>query len=1422
MDDSGRSWRDLTRPPVHPATPQRTYESALCFLIDLDSGGSRPRVDPLSRVDSTSLVLATRSRERNAGTERVTPLGVVPRAPFPAGAAGVVCELMASTGSPIVALTREVCLELLPALAQAGVLYGARGAEPLSVQRLRPSRAEPWCVRLEAEPANADSSEPVEFSGRIQRTTPLGQETLAPTRIEALLDTGFVVAASELSLLEADSVAWLRSLRQGGLRVPRAELAEFLGALSALPGGPRVSNVEDVGFTLRAEKPQPLLRLALREGKERLLRGTLSFLYRKTAQPDSEAWELGCEMRAEALVDPEARLVLQRDYSEESAVVERLGALRFDVTVWEAGSPSCPFDVRVPLDDFLRSCEGLLEQGFRIELDGQLCRRARGFRAFVDSELDWFELKGNARFDQQALELPELLDCVRKRQRLIKLSDGTLGVLPEQWIIDFDPLAALVNPKRPMLRFHALSALLVDGVLGQWAPASDRSFEAMKARVREFSGVAPLGEPAGFRGELRGYQRVALGWLSALSGLGLGGCLADDMGLGKTVVVLAWLLLQKERAVEPRLPSLLVVPKSLLFNWRSEAERFTPGLKLLLHHGAGRTPPSAHFDEYDLVLASYGTLRRDIVALSGLRFDSVILDEAHTIKNEASQVHRAARRLSSRSRLALSGTPLENHLLELWSLLSFVNPRVFEQVEHLRRTFERARPSQVALREVVHKLVRPFVLRRTKAEVAPELPARIEKTLYVPLGGAQAVVYRQLAEHYRAQILDGRATRRYQGKNFGVSHHNGHEAARALEALLRLRQAACHPALLASAGMLDSPEARAATAEDAPNAKLDLLLDQLASLHVEGHKALVFSQFTGFLGLVRKALERRAIPFEYLDGQTQRREEVVQRFQSRSDACAFLISLKTGGTGLNLTAADYVFLLESVVEPRRRGAGRRPGASHWANQAGDRLPFAHQGHGGVQGGRPARAKAGPGRRVVRRRHGLCRETDARRLRVPPALSFRYRGCSMRWLSTVVPLVTLLLVAYLVFVVGAPRPLLSMRLSGGPTDSLARFTGVLELQSSDGRLPRDLEISARALSGQVARATSTVDADGRSELELDFAGPPLAFDLSVADAGRELGHAKVELRRERWLGKATRRGGFFGVSQGDLALSVAAARGVFAVPFPGKLLVRVQRGGEPVAGAQLTLQVEGASPSSLRGTSDAQGLASFELTPREHVVTLTLRAEAQASSGTLSVSLPMAPGAMLAERRGDSLTLRSPIPETSAYVTLLSEAGRLRSQRVALQASGDASVSEPISLAGLPSGPLWARVENEPGGAGAAVVGWPLFESEPVPAKTLDVRDPWLFDTAQSAHDHERTRRRQVLGWSLVVGLLGAFVSIGVVLARAQKTGRALEAHLASQLGEGSVQSVAPRPRTRSLVYMVLIALGFLLLAAVFAVRLGNG
>jgi SNF2 family DNA or RNA helicase len=338
-----------------------------------------------------------------------------------------------------------------------------------------------------------------------------------------------------------------------------------------------------------------------------------------------------------------------------------------------------------------------------------------------------------------------------------------------------------------------------------------------------------------------------------------------------------------------RRPTLVVAPRSLVFNWKREAARFTPNLSVLDHTGSERRSPGAHFADHDLVLTTYGTLRRDAEALAGVAFGAVVLDEAQAIKNEASDTARAARRLSAPWRLALSGTPVENHLGELWSLMEFLEPGLLGRATAWKAaTAARASPEAVAL---LGRALAPLILRRTKAAVAPDLPPRTEETWVCELSPEERATYEALRARFRDELL-GRA------RSAGAP-----PSARVLEALLRLRQAACHP------GLLDPARA------GAPSAKVERLVATLRGLRETGQKALVFSQFRTLLDLVRPALEAEGITSVTLDGRTRDREAVVARFQDDPALGVMLISLKAGGVGLNLTRAEYVFLLDPWWNP---------------------------------------------------------------------------------------------------------------------------------------------------------------------------------------------------------------------------------------------------------------------------------------------------------------------------------------------------------------------------------------------------------------------------------------------------------------------------------------------------------------------------
>ncbi len=427
-------------------------------------------------------------------------------------------------------------------------------------------------------------------------------------------------------------------------------------------------------------------------------------------------------------------------------------------------------------------------------------------------------------------------------------------------------------------------ALLVDALLQSKAKA-DRKFEELRQRIAEAK-PQPRQEPPTLQAELRPYQRAGLGWLHFLRESGVGGVLADDMGLGKTVQTLS--LLEELRAGGTARPSLVVAPRSLLFNWAAEAKRFAPQLRVLEHHGSDRAENV--FEDSDVVLTTYATMRLDVAELSKIEFEYVILDEAQSIKNATSQVAKASRQLRSKHRLALSGTPIENHLGELWSLFEFLNPGLLGGSRSFNRTFA-SKSAPPERREALARALRPLILRRTKEQVAPELPERIEQTLWCELEGKQKKQYDELRDHYRAALL-------------GSVRKNGIEKSRMkiLEALLRLRQAACDP------GLID-PDT------DASSAKMELLFEELRGVVDSGHRALVFSQFTSFLDIVRATLELEKTPYLYLDGTTRNRQALVEEFQSAGGPPVFLISLKAGGLGLNLTNADYIFLLDPWWNP---------------------------------------------------------------------------------------------------------------------------------------------------------------------------------------------------------------------------------------------------------------------------------------------------------------------------------------------------------------------------------------------------------------------------------------------------------------------------------------------------------------------------
>ena len=418
--------------------------------------------------------------------------------------------------------------------------------------------------------------------------------------------------------------------------------------------------------------------------------------------------------------------------------------------------------------------------------------------------------------------------------------------------------------------------------------------DALRERVRDFKGVPSIDLPKVLQAELRPYQKDGFDFLAHLVQIKLGGILADDMGLGKTLQTLTWLGWLKERNTKNPKPSLVICPASVLHNWRREAEKFTPNLKVLvLESGAARHNLRKQIPQNDIIVTNYALLRRDLEELNKFAFRAVILDEAQFIKNPGAQVTQSVKLLKSENRIALTGTPLENRLLDLWSIVDFVQPGYLGTQEQFIETYEprgeNAESEQRIARRRLSARLRPLLLRRLKKHVARDLPDRIEERRDCPLGDEQRKLYLAELRRSRDQIMNAVAE---QGLNKSKMH--------VLAALTRLRQVCCHPALVGS---------------DTASGKTDTLFELLDPLVADGQKVLVFSQFVQMLQILERDCHARNITTHMLTGQTKDRQQVVNAFQQDTGAGVFLLSLRAAGTGLTLTNASYVVLYDPWWNP---------------------------------------------------------------------------------------------------------------------------------------------------------------------------------------------------------------------------------------------------------------------------------------------------------------------------------------------------------------------------------------------------------------------------------------------------------------------------------------------------------------------------
>ena len=513
----------------------------------------------------------------------------------------------------------------------------------------------------------------------------------------------------------------------------------------------------------------------------------------------------------------------------------------------------------------------------------------------ISNGIDWFDAKIDIVFGDQQVNINDIKLALNSKQQFVQLDDGSLGILPEEWIKKYSLLFKVGEGKQNGLRLSKYHLSIIDDLYAQREEEDILvELEEKYERLRSFNRIKELDPPEALSHILRPYQVAGYHWLNYLNEVGWGGILADDMGLGKTIQALSFIQFFKEQ--KGTLKAMVVCPTTLIFNWENEIKKFTPGLTYKIHHGSDRAREKKNFDDINIIITTYGTLRSDIKLMLEIDFDYVVLDESQAIKNPQSKVTKAAGLLNAKNRLCLSGTPLQNNTFDIYAQMNFLNPGMLGSVEFFRNEFATpidkfGEPEQ---KDHLRKLLFPFILRRTKEQVAKDLPEKTETILFCEMEDEQRKIYEAFRNEFRNKIL-------------GVINDQGIEKSQLtiLQGLMKLRQICDSPSIMNDV-------------EKYPNASIKLEeLGREITENIGNHKALIFSQFLGMLALIKEKLNQLGVPYEYFDGSTTAvdREKAIRNFQDNSEVRVFLISLKAGGVGLNLTAADYVYIVDPWWNP---------------------------------------------------------------------------------------------------------------------------------------------------------------------------------------------------------------------------------------------------------------------------------------------------------------------------------------------------------------------------------------------------------------------------------------------------------------------------------------------------------------------------
>jgi SNF2 family DNA or RNA helicase len=515
-------------------------------------------------------------------------------------------------------------------------------------------------------------------------------------------------------------------------------------------------------------------------------------------------------------------------------------------------------------------------------------------KLYISSNTDWFDAKVEISFGDQKVSVQDIKNMLCNKQQFVPLKDGSLGLLPEKWLNKYSLLFKVGEGIADNLKLSKYHFSIIDELYEQ-RDEEELVFklEEKYEKIREKYSIADVAPPGHLTPILRPYQVSGFQWLNYLHDVQWGGILADDMGLGKTIQTLSFLQHLKEK--NGKLLALVVCPTTLLYNWQNELRKFTPSLTFQIHHGGTRSKSQLFKDPVEVIITTYGTLRSDIKMFAEVKFDYVILDESQAIKNPSSKVTKAACLLQATNKLCLSGTPLQNNTFDIYAQMNFLNPGMLGTVEYFKHNFSMPidKFDEKEQKEHLRKFVFPFILRRTKEQVAKDLPEKQEMVLYCEMGDAQRKIYEAYRNDYRDKLIGMVEEKGIQKSQLSI-----------LQGLMKLRQICDSPAIIKD--------------EAYPNesVKLTELTREIAE-NIGDHKALVFSQFLGMLGLIKEELTKLGIDYEYFDGGSsiQEREKAIERFQNDPNCRVFLISLKAGGVGLNLTAADYVYIVDPWWNP---------------------------------------------------------------------------------------------------------------------------------------------------------------------------------------------------------------------------------------------------------------------------------------------------------------------------------------------------------------------------------------------------------------------------------------------------------------------------------------------------------------------------